>query len=730
VGLSIALRLHEVWDASGAVIGLSVAESVCRSKIPQVKSQFSRGRGYNSAMHRIQIWGFSLAGSLAFRRCIARRLSITAILSLAALPALAADSIAINSANGAPLSQRVVAYTIDAKVDTNTKTVDATETLEYKNLTGHPLDSFPFHLYLNAFRPESSFSYEAHLNGSVRAVENSYPPEKIGGIEIKAISADGFGDLSKSWQFTAPDDGNMADHTVMLVKLARPVAPNETIRFHIAFHDKFPISIARNGWKRDFIMGGQWFPKVGVWWKKSTDPQGAWNCHQYHATTEFFADFGTFDVKLNVPQRYMVGASGVPNGEQANADGTKTLSFHGEDIHDFAWAASPNFQATDRIFQSSMGPVKLHALVLKTHAGQTQRYLDILEHSMQKFDEWYGPFPYKQMTLIDPEPDSEMFGMEYPTLITAGTTWGLPDSVYFNEQVTEHEFGHQYWYGMVATNEFEEAWLDEGINSYTEVKVLDSLLGKETSTIGYSSLHMSESGEQRLGYIGLPDYDPITRFAWKFYSGASYGDITYGKTATLLNTLESVLGQDTLRLALHTYFMKYRFTHPTGEDFLKTIEETAASQGKTTNLRPYFAQAVYGTQVLDYEVKAADSEPVEWWKTAGYGPKSSYSGNYRTVVSLHRKGDFIFPVELELKFDDGSTVHESWDGVDRWTRFTYVKKAELVSAEIDPQHRIWLDANFFNNSYVVANHGAASMKLSSYWVIAQELIAHFAAWVV
>ena len=92
-------------------------------------------------------------------------------------------------------------------------------------------------------------------------------------------------------------------------------------------------------------------------------------------------------------------------------------------------------------------------------------------------------------------------------------------------------------------------------------------------------------------------------------------------------------------------------------------------------------------------------------------------------MSLHRKGDFIFPVELELKFDDGSTVHESWDGVDRWTRFTYVKKAELVSAEIDPQHRIWLDANFFNNSYVVANHGAASMKLSSYWVIAQELMA-------
>ena len=655
-----------------------------------------------------------------------RYIPLALLLAAIPHPSLRAQSIATNSPNGVSLSQRVVAYSINARLDTAAKTLDATETLEYKNLTGQPLDTFPFHLYLNGFRPESSFSLETHANGGIRAVEQSYPPEKIGGIDIRSISADGFGDLSKSMQFTAPDDGNMLDHTVMQVKLSRPLAPNETIRFHIAFHDKFPISIARNGWKRDFIMGGQWFPKVGVFWKKSTDPEGHWNCHQYHSTTEFFADFGTFDVKLNVPQRYIVGASGVPTGEQANSDGTKTLSFHGEDIHDFAWAASPNFVATDRIFQSSMGPVKLHALVLKAHLGQTQRYLDILEHTMQRFDQWYGPFPYKQMTLIDPEPGSQMFGMEYPTLITAGTSWGLPDKLYANELVTEHEFGHQYWYGMVATNEFEEAWLDEGINSYTEVKVLDNLLGNQTSVIGYDSAHMSEDELQRLSYILAPDYDPLTRFAWKFYSGNTYGGVTYGKTATVLTTLEALIGEDTVRQALHTYFMRYRFTHPTGEDFLNTIKEVAAANGKSADLNSYFKQAVYGTQVLDYEVKAADSEPTEWWKDVGKG----YKGDYRTVVSLHRKGDFILPVTLQLKFDDGSTVYETWDGVDRWTRYSYVKKAQLVSAEIDPYHQIWLDTNFFNNSYVVKPHGAASIKLGSWWAIANQLVAHFASWIV
>jgi hypothetical protein len=116
------------------------------------------------------------------------------------------------------------------------------------------------------------------------------------------------GDLTSAMQFTAPDDGNMQDHTVMQVKLPRAIAPGETVTFHMKFHDKFPISIERNGYKRDFIMGGQWFPKVGVWW------HGAWNCHQYHASTEFFADFGTYRRQAQCTQRYIVGASGISTG--------------------------------------------------------------------------------------------------------------------------------------------------------------------------------------------------------------------------------------------------------------------------------------------------------------------------------------------------------------------------------------------------------------------------------
>jgi hypothetical protein len=369
-----------------------------------------------------------------------------------------------------------------------------------------------------------------------------------------------------------------------------------------------------------------------------------------------------------------------------------------------------------------MGPVKLHALVLRSHADQAQRYLSVLQGAMQKFNEWYGPYPYKQITLIDPEPDSEMFGMEYPTLITAGTTWWMPKSIYGLEMVTEHEFGHQYWYGMVATNEFEEAWLDEGINSYTEVKVMAALYGKDTSIVALPYATFSDLETQRLGYLGTPDYDPITRFAWKFYSGASYGAITYGKTTTALTTLESVVGGPTMQQALKTYFLRYRFTHPTGADFLNTVAEVSGR----ADLQPYFDQAIFGTRMLDYAVTQASSEPVEWWKKTPH----KYKGPWRTVVALHRKGDFIFPVTVEIKFKDGTKVREHWDGVDRWVRYTYVKNAKVVSAEIDPDHVVLLDKNYFNNSYVVKRDGTASWKLANYWMFAEQFFSQFASWVV
>jgi hypothetical protein len=374
--------------------------------------------------------------------------------------------------------------------------------------------------------------------------------------------------------------------------------------------------------------------------------------------------------------------------------------------------------------------------------------------------------------------------MEYPTLFTADTGWYEPS--YITELTTEHEFGHQYWYGMVATNEFEDAWLDEGINSYTEVKVMEAILGHNTSLFNRSYANASDYELQRFEYLSSPDYDPVTRWAFKFRNARSYGDTTYGKSSTLLATLESLIGSDTMDEAMRTYFLRYRFTHPTTEDFLRTIEEVAIARGKAlaitpqtpahnaaipsqaaitpgdanipsqaeppsiklpssppftttghpeyastpatnSNLRGYFNQAVYGTQVLDYAVDGISSDPLQWWLAE---PKDKKQIQYLSTVYLHRKGDFILPVTVEIVFDDGTRLRERWNGVDRWTKFTYTGNAKIVSAEIDPDHVILLDSNFFNNSYTINRNPIPARKLSNLWLSFNQLVAQLVSWVV
>ena len=627
--------------------------------------------------------------------------------------AIPATTSAINSAT--PLSQRVVAYDMDAKYNAKAHSLEASETLTYHNLTGQPLDTFPFHLYLNAFQPISTWVREGKREATRGQDFEKWDPKSFGAEEIKSFEVVGQGDFTNQLQFVHPDDDNNDDRTVMQVHLPKPIPPDGYVQFKIKFHDQFPETLERTGWNRDFVLGGQWFPKVGVWW------HGAWNCHQFHAYTEFFADFGVYDVKLTVPKYEVVGASGIEVGSVNNPDGTKTVAYHGDDIHDFAWTASPHYLIYNDTFQSSMGTVKLRIMMQPAHWGQAERHALIAKQTMERFDRWYGPYPYKTLTIVDPEPGSQAFGMEYPTFITAGSSWLMPQGLLLPEGVVEHEFGHQYWYGMVATNEFEDAWMDEGINQYTEAKVMDSIFGPSTSTINLWGITAGEENQDRLFYESVAALDPIAKNGWQYADNNSYGGITYGKTALILLTLENVIGEDTMRQAMHTYFLRYRFTHPTKEDFLKTIEEVS---GK--DLRWYFNQAIYGTQVLDFEVLKISSVPVEWYKE-DLQEKPGVT-EYMDNVWIHRKEDFVIPVDVEIKFDNGDKVREHWDGQDRWVRYAYQKKAKIESVEVDPDHKIYFDRNNFNNSRTEEANSAPARKLANYWMCMSQFFAQMLAW--
>jgi hypothetical protein len=203
--------------------------------------------------------------------------------------------------------------------------------------------------------------------------------------------------------------------------------------------------------------------------------------------------------------------------------------------------------------------------------------------------------------------------------------------------------------------------------------------------------------------------------------------------------------------AMRTYFMRYRFTHPTTEDFLRTIEQVAVARGRATvlpvtvpcagltgcvadvpavnsSLRPFIDQAVYGTQVLDYAVDSVSASPVEWWKPE---PKDKDAKTaYLNTVYLRRKGDFVLPVTVKIVFADGTRLREKWDGVERWKKLTYVRNVKVVSVEIDPDHAVLLDVDFFNNSYTTKGNGVAARKLSNIWASMQQLIAQLVAWIV
>jgi hypothetical protein len=175
--------------------------------------------------------------------------------------------------------------------------------------------------------------------------------------------------------------------------------------------------------------------------------------------------------------------------------------------------------------------------------------------------------------------------------------------------------------------------------------------------------------------------------------------------------------------AMHAYFMKYRFTHPVKEDFLKTIEEVSGKE-----LRWYLNQAVYGSQVLDYAVLRVDSYPLNWSEEKASGKKDEKNTVYRSTVWLHRKEDFVMPVEVEVKFENGEKVREHWDGQGRWTKFSYDRKSKAESAEIDPDHKILLDRNNFNNSRLAEDNSRPERKLTNYWMFVTEWMGQALTW--
>ena len=607
--------------------------------------------------------------------------------------------------SAASLSPRNANYTIDARLDVASRTLTASEVITWRNMSSRPATELRFHLYWNAWRDDrSTFVREARL--SPRANISGVQADDWSHIDVTSLRLLGPTappDLTSAQRFIAPDDGNADDRTVMAVSLPEPVAPGETATIEVKWTSRVPHKFMRTGAIGHYFFIAQWFPKIGV-----LQDEG-WNCHQFHRSTEFFADYGVYDVSLTVPQGWVTGATGVERERRDNPDHTSTVRYYQADVHDFAWTTSPDFLVrTARFEHPTLPPVEMRLLLQPEHASQADRHFDATRATLKYYGEWYGPYPYGHITIVDPAWQSDSDGMEYPTLFTAGTRWLVAPHVTVPDDVTVHEAGHQFWYGMVGNNEFEDAWMDEGINEFSNARVLAEAYAPSYYSRRYFGGFVPFVFKDIVIPREVQDLWPQYRLGAKgdaqstpsyLYFPTTSTPITYAKTALWLNTMERWLGWPTLQRVMSTFFTQWKFRHPKPRDFFDTAREVTGR-----DLGWYFDQVYRSSNVFDYGVADLQTR--------------STGSLFHTTVVVRRYGEATFPVAVQTTFTDGSQVTEQWAGRDRWKVYQYDRSAAAIRAAVDPDRVLLLDVNVTNNSRTLEpKASAAATKWSTRWMI-------------
>jgi hypothetical protein len=639
------------------------------------------------------------------------------------------------------LSPRNANYSIEARLEPQTRTLTGRAVLTWRNVSPNATSELRFHLYFNAWRNTRSTWMRERMMSDAGSLA-SRPAGDWGWIDVGGVRLLGAGaappiDLTGQKRFIAPDDGNPDDRTVLAVPLPQPVAPGETINVELDWTSHVPRTFARTGAVGNFFFIAQWFPKVGV-----LEAQG-WNCHQFHSATEFYSDYGVYDVRLTVPTGWVVGATGRERERRDNTNGTTTHRYTQEDVHDFAWTTSPSYLERQEVFEHpSLPRVQMRLLLRPEHAGQADRHFAATRTALKYYGEWFGPYPYGHITVIDPAWQSGAGGMEYPTLFTAGTRWLAPRAVLQPESVTVHEAGHQFWYGIVGNNEFESAWLDEGLNTFSTARALELASPPNRLANRYFGdfipwvfdeirLSRATDGNRLNGYRTAAEMDAQSTPTFQYWPGTA-SNITYNKTALWLNTLERHLGWPTLQKILSTFFDRWKFRHPRPADFFAVVNEVTGRDYSW-----FFDQVHRGSNVFDYGIQRFTTGPATargMFDADGgraFSTRTDSQGRFRTEVIVRRYGEAVFPVDVLTVFRDGEKVREHWDGQDRWRLFTYERSSRAVSTMVDPERVLLLDVNFTNNSRSMDSAApAAATKWTLAWTAwLQDLLATMAFFV-
>lgn len=566
------------------------------------------------------------------------------------------------------LSERIAEYHINVRLDESAHLLQGAQTVSWLNPGKKTVNELYFHLYPNAFESQDT-TFMRESGGRLR--EDPMPADGYGGISLTALETTDGLSLMNRIEYVQPDDGNAKDKTLMKIRLPQPVKSYERITLTMKFEVKLPKVFARMGYAEDFVMAGQWFPKLAAYEKVGVRGRSAegWNLHQYHGNSEFYANYGIYSVKIQVPDTYTVAATGFPTKTPVLANGRKTYQFYADDVHDFAWAASPNFIYVEEPFSSPNVPgVRIKLYLDPKHENLKERYLYAAKAALSKFSEWYGSYPYSTLSIVvPPKAANGAGGMEYPTLVTA---FGAEDDSpgYNLERTVVHEIGHQYFYGLLASNEFEEAWLDEGFTSYAEDKLMEHEFGVAPNLAIEGSY--------------MTDPAPLKLAAWEYKGHRHYAENVYMRSKLVLLAIEKQVGEKTMRRIMRTYTQKYRFKHPTTSDFQRVVEQV--TDRKWTD---FFNQYVYGNQMADFAVEGIDTRVVD----------SEGAPRYEATVHIVKKGADYPSVPIVFHFADGTSTRKVWNGDGERMQYRLNHTAPLDWVMIDPLYTIVVENKHINN---------------------------------
>ena len=594
-----------------------------------------------------------------------------------------------------------VDYDMDIKLIDSLQQITGFTTIRYTNNSPDSLDRIYMHLYPNAFQV-GSVKYREYLGNAGRASRAKYFKDKLDGFTSK-IEIHNFNIARKKNPILKEYS---IDDTILKATLQKKLAPGESMRIDLEWTHHVGEMIERAGFYKGQYNMAQWYPKMAVY-----DEDG-WHADVFHAEGEFYGEFGNFKVKFDLPETFIIGASGVvtfgdPGWESVTVDTSldfdvwvdifdstfveldstqrRIVTFFAENVHDFAWVASESF-----LYEGGKhDDIDVHVLYDKDRGDKWTKV--VLERSIRAIawlEEKFGKYPYPQVTTTDRVKNG---GMEYPMLVMNGRE---------SEGLIVHEYGHIYFYGILANNEMDEAWLDEGFTSTQTTQYLinrygdhgyDQKLKEDESKFPkkfWPKKNDLDSDQWRVISFMRSGYDEnISRPSYLYNNGSAYSRNAYTKPSMMLTELKYILGDSLYYAALQHYYNKWKLKHVNEYRFVSSIEEFT---GEDWNW--FFDPWLHTTRHLDYGITS-------------FKKSLNSDGTWSVNLGIESKGNRFIPMLVETIFEDGTSDRRWWKN-HLWRyedNFIYTVDKKPVSVTLDPDVQT-VDLDYRNNTTKMKKH--------------------------